>query len=134
MPDSRNSADDAAGNWQSVFRALPRHLRKRDVTRTKRGNIGISILRLHDKERQAFVPLREIPIVSREQSGKAIVADLVRLGERQQLNEEARQLDNMIVSAPWVLVTRADGKTQTAIEIGCGVEIAHCVNNVIQSA
>jgi hypothetical protein len=80
------------------------------------------------------VPLREILIVSREQSGKAIVADLVRLGERQQLNEEARQLYNMIVRAPWVLVTRADGKTQTAIEIGCGVEIAHCVNNVIQSA
>jgi hypothetical protein len=105
-----------------------------DVTFSKRGKIGISVLRLQDKERQAFVPLREIPIVSREQSGKAVVADLVRLGERQQLNEEARQLDDMIMSAPWVLVTRADGKTQTAIEIGCGAKIAHCVNNVIQPA
>src|SRR5262245_2502757 len=80
------------------------------------------------------MPLHEIPIVSRKQSGKAIVADLLRLGERQQLNEEARQLDNMIVRAPRMSVARADCKTQAAIEIGCGVEIAHRVNNMIQSA
>jgi hypothetical protein len=80
------------------------------------------------------VPLHEIPIVSREQSAKAIVADLVRLGERQQLNEEAGQLDNVIVRAPWVPVARADRKAQAPIKIGCGVEIAHGVNNMIQSA
>jgi hypothetical protein len=30
-------------------------------------------------------------------------------------------------------VPRADGKSQTAIDVGCGVEVAHCMNDMIET-
>src|ERR1700730_9686877 len=55
---------------------------------------------------------------------------LLRLGHRQQFDEEARQLDQVIVRAPRMLVARAHTEAEATIKLGRGLEIAHGMDDM----
>ena len=76
--------------------------------------------------------LRKSPVIGAEQLRKAVVAELVRLGQRQQLDEEAGKLDDVIMRAPGVAVARADREAEAAIERGRRVEIAHGMDDMVE--
>ena len=78
--------------------------------------------------------LEKIAGIGAEQSREAVGAELVRFGKRQQLDKAARELHDVVVRAPWVTVARADGKAETAIERGGGIEIAHRMNDMVEAA
>ena len=78
--------------------------------------------------------LQEAAIEIAEQRREAFAAQHIRLGDRQQLQEESRELDDMVVRAPGMAVARADRKARAAIEIRCGVEIAHGMDDVVETA
>jgi hypothetical protein len=54
----------------------------------------------------------------------------------QQLDERARQLDDMVLCSPSARMTvaRADLKAETTIKIDCGIEIVHRVNDMVEAA
>jgi len=80
------------------------------------------------------VPRDEIAIGGPEQPREAVAAELVGLGERQQLDEEAGQLDDAVVRAPVVPVARADDETEPLVQRPARVEVAHRVNDMVEAA
>ena len=64
------------------------------------GFIGARILRFQNEHREPLAALEEIAVVGAEQNRKSVGAELVRLGQRQQLDEKARQLHDVIMRAP----------------------------------
>ncbi len=92
------------------------------------------VLRFQNEQRQTFVTFDKIAGVSAEQFREAIVAELVGLGQRQQLDEKAGELHDGIMRAPGVAVARADLKAEPAIKRGRRVKIAHGMNDVIEAA
>ena len=62
--------------------------------------------------------LEKIAGVGSEQPREAVGAKLVRFSQRQQFDEATRELDNVVMRAPWVAIARTDGEAETAIERG----------------
>ena len=81
-----------------------------------------------------FLARQEGLVEARKQLRETVGAELVGLGHRQQLDEEARKLDEVIVRAPGMPVARADRKAEPPVEIGGRVEIAHRVDDVVEAA
>ena len=69
-----------------------------------------------------------------EQGGEAFAAELLGLGDRQQLDEETGQLDEVIVRAPGMAVARPDGETEGTVERCRRIEVAHRMNDMIKTA
>ena len=97
-------------------------------------DVGVGVLRFQNEQRQAFMPLGEVARIGGKQGREAVAAKLVRLGQRQKFDEEARQLNDVIMRAPGMTVARADGKAELAIKFGGGVEIAHRMHHVVETA
>ena len=96
--------------------------------------VGRRVARFQNQQRQPFVAFEEIAVVGAEQFREAVAAELVRLGQRQQFDEAAGKLDDVVVRAPRVAVARADGEAEAAIERGGGVEIAHRMDDMVEAA
>ena len=54
--------------------------------------------------------------------------------DREQLEEEPRKLDDVIMGAPGMPVARPDGKAEAAIEPGRRVEIADRMDDMVEAA
>ena len=76
---------------------------------------------------------KEAAIEAAEHHRETIVTKLVRLGNRQYLDEESRKLDDVIVRAPGMAVARADREAKPPIEFGRRIEIADRMDNVIET-
>ena len=62
--------------------------------------------------------------------------DSARVGDRQQLDEGAGKLNDVVLRAPIsrMAIARADLKAEPRIERGGGVEVAHRMNDVVEAA
>ena len=98
------------------------------------GFVGLGVVRLQDHQRQPLPAFEEVAGIGAEQTREAVVAELVRLGQRQQLDEEAGQLHEVIMGAPRVPVAGADGEAEAGVKVGGGGEIAHRMHTVIEPA
>src|SRR5262249_19485337 len=98
---------------------------------------GVSrgILALQHHEGETLLTLEEDAVEGTEQQRESGFArNLFGCDHRQQLDEEARKLNEMIVCAPGMAVARPDREAEPAIEIGCGVEVAHRVDDMVETA
>ena len=87
-------------------------VRDSDAGRFERGRIRRRV-RLSRMSRESPSWSRQKRWLKRaEQRGESVGAELLGLGDRQQLDEEARQLHDTIVGAPGMPVARADEKTE----------------------
>ena len=77
---------------------------------------------------------QEIAVEPPEQLGNAVVAELLRLGQGQYLDEESRKLHDAVMRAPGMAIARADCEADAAIEIRRRVEIAHGMNDMVETA
>src|SRR5262249_40852790 len=68
------------------------------------------------------------------QRRQTVGAELFRLRHREQFDKEAGQLDQVVMGAPRMTVARADGEAEPSIELGCRLEIAHSMDDVVESA
>ena len=76
----------------------------------------------------------EVPITDSKESRKSVRTELVWLGERHELDKNAGKLNDPVVRAPRMPVARADGKPEPFIQFSRAVEIAHGVNDMIETA
>src|SRR5665213_1859180 len=67
---------------------------------------------------------------------RAVRDDPRRVAQAKQFQIDAGQLDDVIFRAPFrrMTVARADGEAQPPIKSGGGVEIAHCMHDVVETA
>jgi hypothetical protein len=96
--------------------------------------IGGRVARLQEQQREPLVLSQKVAVIGAEQNREAVIAKSVGLGQRQQLDEETGKLDDMVMRTPGMAIARADLKTETAIERGGCVEIAHRMDDVIEAA
>jgi hypothetical protein len=94
----------------------------------------MSVFRFQNQNRQTLTALNEIAVVGAEQSGKAIAAELVRLGQRQQLDEEAWKLNNVIVRAPGMAIARPHGETEPTVQIGRRIEVPYGMDDMVEAS
>src|SRR5262249_52735113 len=109
-------------------------IRLADAGAGERCSISGGILRFKNEQREALAARNEILIVRPEHRREAVGADLLPLCQCQQFNENAWQLNDVIVRPPWVPVARAYGEAKSPIEIGGGIEVAHGVDDMIETA
>src|SRR5713226_8936274 len=109
-------------------------IRDADAGGAKLGRVGNGVAALEDHERQPLLFFQEDPVEGAEQRREGVAAELLGLRHGQELDEEARQLDDMIVGAPGMPVARADGEAEPAIERGRGVEVAHGMDDMVEAA
>jgi len=69
-----------------------------------------------------------------EQRREAVGAEFFRLRHGEQFDKEAGKLDQLIVGAPRMPVARADGEAEPPVELGCRLEIAHRMDDVVEPA
>src|SRR5262249_37239901 len=70
----------------------------------------------------------------RKYGGEPIVPGFWGPRPVQRFDEKAGRLDQVIVSAPRMLVARADGEAEPTIELGRRLEIAHRMDDVVDAA
>src|SRR5205823_7021161 len=83
---------------------------------------------------EAFMARQELPVEVTEQRREALTCQLVRLGDCEQFHKKSGKLHKLIVGAPGVAVACPDHEPHAAIEVGRGVEVAHGMNDVVETA
>ena len=82
-----------------------------DLRGAEIGHVRNRIGAFQDQERKSLLLFQEQAVERAEQRREPVGAELLRLGD-EQLDEEARQLDDMVVRAPGVAVARADREAE----------------------
>ena len=115
--------------------ALEMHgIRDPDRRRAKAGRVRGGVFAFEDEQREPLLVLEKDSVESAEQRREAIAPKLLRLGHGQQLEEEARKLDQVVMRAPRMLVARAHSETEATIELGRSLKIAHGVDDMVEAA
>jgi len=76
---------------------------------------------------------QELPVEVAEQRRETFTRLLVRLGVRELLHEKSGKLNKVIVGVPGVAVAGPDREAHAAIAIGRGVEVAHGMNDMVET-
>jgi hypothetical protein len=79
------------------------------------------------------VTFEEIAGICTKQSREAIDAELVRLGQRQQFDEAAGELNDVVMRAPRVAIAGADREAEVAVKRGGGGEIVHGMYDMVEA-
>ena len=82
--------------------------RGRDPGGGEIARVGARVMAFQHQEGEPFPALEKGLVEAAEQRRKALAAELFRLRDRQQLDEESGQLDDVVVGAPGMPVARPD--------------------------
>jgi hypothetical protein len=105
-----------------------------DTGAAERGRVSARIAAFEEQHRQALAVSEERLVKPAEQGGEPVGSQFFRLGHGQQLDEEAGKLNDVIVGASRMAIARPNREAELAMELGSGVEIAHGVDDVIETA
>ena len=96
-----------------------------DTGGAKRCGVGFDVGAFEQQSGQPLVPLQERLVEAAELHRQGIAAKLLRLRHREQLDEAAGELDDVVVRTPRMPIARADREAEPAIKRGGGIEVAH---------
>src|SRR4029077_19742085 len=105
-----------------------------DRRRAKTCGVRCGVFAFEDEQREPLLVLEKDSVEGAEQRREAIVPKLLWFGHGQQFDEEARQLDQVIVRAPRMLVARAHTEAEATVKLGRGLEIAHGMDDMVEAA
>ena len=97
-------------------------------------DIGGDVMTLQQQEREAVAARDGVAVRNPEMPRQPLPGQFVRRGDRQQFDEEAIELHDMVLRAPRVSIARADLKAGAGIEFRRRAQIAHGVSDVIEAA
>src|SRR5262249_4714887 len=133
--ESQRKGDlDARTVGPFAFPLEAHRLRGADSGSIERGRIGARVATLKQQQRQALPMRKEGLIEAPEQRRKPVAAQLFRLRHRHRLDEEARKLAQSIVRAPGMSVAPADDEAEPAVELAGRIEVAHRMDDMIETA
>ncbi len=100
-------------------------LRDRDPGGAEIARVSVGITAFQYQEGEPLLFLEKNAVEGAEQRREAILAKLLGLRDRQQLDEESGQLDDLVVGAPGVPVACPDREAEPSIEGRRPVEVAN---------
>src|SRR5215831_19026 len=99
--ERKRETNFGGGAVRPLALALETHgIRDPDRRRAKADRVRCSVFAFEDEQRESLLVLEKDSVEGAEQRREAITPKLLRLGHGQQLDEEARKLDQVVVGAP----------------------------------
>ena len=97
-------------------------------------HVRVDVPALEREHRKAVAARNGIAIGDSEHAREPFADKFARLADRQDLDEEARQLHDVIVRPPRMQIARADREAGAAIEVCRRIEIADGMDDMIETA